>query len=158
MERLPALKTDTALRVKACIAELVGSKTMEVVRLRLGVPAEARLAEVRQASQYEVIERQIRLGYHRGVGCSQPLYRFCEDEHFPQVRSDYGVLGLLWLVLGHPHSHMRADVQTEAVALLEAILDLAQPRRVKAARQEEIQASVDTALSRSRLVRRLRAP
>jgi hypothetical protein len=158
LERLPALKGDTALRVRQCIGELVGSKTMEVVRLRLGVPAEARLAEARQAGQYEVIERQIRLGYHRGVGCSQPLYRFCEEEHFPQVRSDYGVLGLLWLVVGHPHSRVRPDVQAEAIALLGVILDLVQPRRIAAARQEKIEASVNAALSRSRRIRRLRAP
>jgi hypothetical protein len=53
---------------------------------------------------------------------------------------------------------MRANVQTEAIARLEVVLDLVQPCRIKSARQEEIQGSVDAALIRLRLVRRLRAP
>jgi hypothetical protein len=156
LAQLPALKGDTRWRIKAHVAELVGSKTMEVVRRRLGVPAEVRLDETTQSGQYEVIEREIRLGYHRGVGCKQELYRFCDVEHFPQVRNGYGVLGLLWLVQGHPFSQMRPEVQTEAIGLLEAILDQVQPGRVKAAKEDEVQASAHAALDSSRLVRRLR--
>lgn len=158
LAQLPALKGDTSRGIRAHVAELVGSKTMDVARLRLGVPADARLDETKQAGQYEVIERQIRLGYHRGVGCKQELFQFCEVEHLPEVRNDYGVLGLLWLVLGHPFSRLRPEVQAEAIVLLEAILDQVQPGRVKAAKQDEIEAGVHAALDSSRLVRKLRGP
>ncbi|MGH3223511.1 MAG: hypothetical protein ACRDPY_33300 [Streptosporangiaceae bacterium] len=157
LAQLPALKRDTSRGIRGHMAELVGSKTMDVIRLRLGVPADARPDETKQAGQYEVIERLIRLGYHRGVGCKQELYPFCEVEHLPEVRNDYGVLGLLWLVQGHPLSHMRPKVQEEAIALLQAILDQVQPDRIKAAKQDEIEASVHATLNSSRLVRRLRA-
>lgn len=157
LAQLPALKADAKWEIKAHIAELVGGKTMDAVRPRLGVPADARLDEARQAAQHEVIERQIRLGYHRKVGCKQELYQFCEVEHLPEVRNEYGVLGLLWLVKSNPFSHRLPEVQAEAISLLEAILDQAQPGRIKAAKRDEIQASVHAALSSSRLARRLRS-
>ena len=147
LTQLPALGSARSAQISALLTELVGSKTMDAARLRLGVPADARLTDTVQTGQYEVIERQIRLGYHRGVGCKQELYRFCPDEHFPEVQAEYGVLGLLRLVLGHPHSTYRPEVQRVAIAKLQAILDQAKPQRVTA-RREEVRANVRAALGR----------
>jgi hypothetical protein len=156
LAQLPALKGDASWGEQGARGGTSWRQGNGCRPTRLGVPADARLDETTQAAQYEVVERQIRLGYHRGVGCKQELFQFCEVEHFPEVRNDYGVLGLLWLVQGHPFSYMRPKVQAEAIGLLEAILDQVQPGRIKAAKRDEIRASVDAVLGSSRLVRRLR--
>jgi hypothetical protein len=145
---LPSLKADTAWEVRRLLAELVGNVTMEAGTARVGVPDDARMAPELQAGQYEVTDRKVRLGYHRGVGCKQELYRFCEQEHYPQVRDDYGWLGLLWLVQGHPHSSYRPEAQAEAIMRLRAILDWVQPKRLRDAERFRIQESVHTALGR----------
>src|SRR5258708_4265130 len=45
----------------------------------------------------------------------------CETEHYREVRAGYGVLGLLWLVLGYPHYMLRTAVQAEAIGSREPL-------------------------------------
>lgn len=63
LAQLSALRSQQARFIETRVGWLVGSKTMDAVEPRLGVPTDARIDAARQAAQHEVIEREIRLGY-----------------------------------------------------------------------------------------------
>ncbi len=62
-------------------------------------------------------------GYHDGVGCKSETRHLCERDHYPQVKAEYGVLGLLWLTATNPHYQHFQECYEEASRLLTTICD-----------------------------------
>ncbi len=85
-----------------------------------GAEANRPAAEV-QAGQHEVVDRRTRLDYHDRTGCKQDVWRLCDQEHYPQVKHEYGALGLLRLTTSSPHTRIHDEVLPETARLLECI-------------------------------------
>ena len=73
-----------------------------------GAEANRPAAEV-QAGQHEVVDRRTRLDYHDRTGCKQDVWRLCDQEHYPQVKHEYGALGLLRLTTSSPHTRIHDE-------------------------------------------------
>lgn len=101
---------------------LVGTETVDVAAKRLGVPLADRPDADWDKNRREQIDRQIRMGYHGGTGCQQNVQRLCDQEHYPQVRQEYGVLGLLRLTSSMPHFEVRSQALAETQNQLAGIL------------------------------------
>ena len=103
---------------------LVGSETMslvtsgEVAQLASLPPEEDVYDEDDSHAQ---IERHMIMDYHDGVGCKSETRHLCERDHYPQVRAEYGVLGLLWLTTTGPHYQDFQECYEEATRLLTEI-------------------------------------
>ena len=76
---------------------LTGGETRPLPELE---PYEKLFGEV---DRYEKIERHMLVSYHDGVGCKSETRHLCERDHYPQVKAEYGVLGLLWLTTKNSH-------------------------------------------------------
>jgi hypothetical protein len=103
------------------LSELVGTETMGLLTSGETKP----LSELEpyeklfgQVGRYEKVERHMIMGYHDGVGCKSETRHLCERDHYPQVKAEYGVLGLLWLTTTNPHYQHFEGCYEEATRLL----------------------------------------
>lgn len=75
-----------------------------------------------EADHYDQVEREILRGYHDGTGCKRENQVQCERDHYPQVRDEYGELGLLWLMSQNDHFQGFHAQFAVAVECLESLL------------------------------------
>ena len=126
---LPDLNRRRQRRVHHALTKLVGTETMGLL-----ASGETRLLPEREelepyeklfgeVDRYELVEQRMLMGYHDGVGCKSETRHLCERGHYPQVKAEYGVLGLLWLTTKNPHYQHFQECYEQASRLLTAICD-----------------------------------
>lgn len=125
LERTPDLRPRARKKILQALHDLVGEKT--IAAADVGIEPAGPIAAIGEGpvidvDPFEDVQRHILMNYHDGVGCNQRNRVQCERDHYPQVRQEYGELGLLWLTVQGPHYHHFEQQYLAAVACLERLL------------------------------------